>query len=291
MLKRFSQRKGLRPLLKDIQRDKIDIELRGRLWTALIENIFNHWSPREYTGYQSAEAKAIDRLTQTIWVHHFKFPLDSQPQYADGGDRSVYGVMRKIVMEGPWEEVYDFIEFTARFCPSDQWRAGLQRDVNIYLEEENAAYRLVGSEIVEITDDTEISAIETALEKGVSGARAHLQRALELMSDKKSPDYRNAVKEAISAVEATCRVIAGSHDATLGDALKALRTKAPLHGAFEKALLALYGFTSDSGGIRHSLTEDTTPPSFADTKFMLVACSGFCNYLLTKAAEAGIAVK
>ncbi len=47
----------------------------------------------------------------------------------------------------------------------------------------------------------------------------------------------------------------------------------------------MYGWTSDDGGIRHALMEGDTPPTFADAKFMLVACSALVNYLTTKAAE------
>jgi len=44
-----------------------------------------------------------------------------------------------------------------------------------------------------------------------------LSRALELLSDRKQPDYRNSIKESISAVEATCQVFASKSRATLGD--------------------------------------------------------------------------
>jgi hypothetical protein len=58
----------------------------------------------------------------------------------------------------------------------------------------------------------------------------------------------------------------------------------------EQALLKLYGFTSDEGGIRHALLEETSL-SYADAKFMLVLCSAFTNFLLTRCAEAGLKLK
>ena len=137
-------------------------------------------------------------------------------------------------------------------------------------------------------DETEINSIESAIDKGTKSVRFHLQRALELLSDKKLPDYRNSIKESISAVESACQTLSGNSKATLGDGLKLLKSKTPLHPAFETALIKLYGYTSDDGGIRHALAESTKPPSFADAKFMLVACSAFTNYLWTKAAEDGI---
>lgn len=43
-----------------------------------------------------------------------------------------------------------------------------------------------------------------------------------------------------------------------------------MHPALEQAILKLYGYTSDAGGIRHALTEESTVPSYGDAKFMLV---------------------
>jgi hypothetical protein len=58
-----------------------------------------------------------------------------------------------------------------------------------------------------------------------------------------------------------------------------------IHPAPDKGLSAIYGFTSDSGGIRHALADDDVPPSYADAKFMRVGCSAFVSFLLTEAAE------
>lgn len=77
----------------------------------------------------------------------------------------------------------------------------------------------------------------------------------------------------------------GNPKGTARDAMKKIKSGCQLHRAFEKGLSALYGHTSDASGIRHALTEAVEAPSYADAKFMLVACSSFINYLLTKAAE------
>ena len=49
----------------------------------------------------------------------------------------------------------------------------------------------------------------------------------------------------------------------------------------------MYGWTSDAEGIRHGL-QDEPDLGFEDAKYMLVACSGFINYLLEKAKKAGL---
>lgn len=283
----FSQRKGIRPLQKSLQREAIDDELRNRLWSAVKLSILDNWSPRDALGCQHECSQIVEHLVQLIWLHHFKAPIDTIPSFDSDYPKSAYQVLREHFFECKWWEVYDFIEFLVK-ASEDEWSIHLARLVNAFLEAENAAYRLVDKEVVEITDENEISSIESAIDKGTKSVRSHLQRALELLSDRKQPDYRNSIKESISAVESACQTISGNSKASLGDGLKLLKSKTQIHPAFDAALLKLYGYTSDEGGIRHSLTEATGQQSFADAKFMLVACSAFSNYLWTKAAEGGL---
>jgi hypothetical protein len=158
---------------------------------------------------------------------------------------------------------------------------------NAVLEGELSAYRFVGGRITEITSKREIAEIEEALEAAPRPVALHLKTALERLADKKSPDYRNSIKESISGVEALCRLITGDPKATLGQAIKQIKTKVAIHPAMEKAFDSLYGYTSNEGGIRHALLEDPNL-KFEDAKFMLVSCSAFINYLIAKGARAGI---
>lgn len=83
-----------------------------------------------------------------------------------------------------------------------------------------------------------------------------------------------------------CRVVTGNSRGTLGDALKAIGRKVPLHPALSGAFEKLYGYTSDADGIRHALLDE--PSLFQeDALFMLVSCSAFVSYLIAKCAKAG----
>lgn len=104
------------------------------------------------------------------------------------------------------------------------------------------------------------------------------------MADRKSPDYRNSIKESISAVESICKIITGDSKATFGTALKKIEEQHGLHGALRRAFDSLYGYTSDASGIRHALLEEPDL-DFDDAKFMLVSCSAFVNYLISKVAK------
>ena len=121
------------------------------------------------------------------------------------------------------------------------------------------------------------------------GVRTHIRTALKFLSDRKSPDYRNSIKESISAVESICQVLTGDDKATLGDALNKLENHFNLHGALKAGFKSLYGYTSDQDGIRHAILKEQDI-SFSDAKYMLVSCSAFANYLIGKVAELEIKI-
>ncbi len=149
----------------------------------------------------------------------------------------------------------------------------------------------MGNEIAPITNEIEIGAVEEAMSttvtQALAGANEHLKSALEKLSDKKNPDYRNSVKESISAVESVCKVITQDHGVTLGKALAELETEIDLHPCLKRGYGALYDYTSDADGIRHAMTE-TSGCDSTDARYMLVSCSAFVNYLVGKATKAGL---
>lgn len=154
--------------------------------------------------------------------------------------------------------------------------------LNNEFQRHNFAYRLVDGRIVEITSEEEIKAVEQALTAPIDGVKTHLHTALKHLSASQSgPDYRNSIKESISAVECFCRTIMGTN--TLGKALSQMEANGitlnpTLKSAFEK----LYGYTNNQDtGIRHALIDDASAPTSAEAIYMLITCSAFINYLST----------
>ena len=113
------------------------------------------------------------------------------------------------------------------------------------------------------------------------GVRAHLRRALELLSDLRAPDYRNSIKESISAVESIAQTITGDEKATLGQALTVLERKHGLHPALKEGFKKIYHYTSDADGIRHAMLDEPTL-DVTDAKFFLLSCTSFINYLKSR---------
>ena len=157
--------------------------------------------------------------------------------------------------------------------------------LNSEFERLHFAYRIINDEIAEIDSKEEIEAIEEALNNSSSTIKTHLSRALELYAQRPKGDYRNSIKESISAVEVYCREKTGEN--TLGKALNKLEQNglvipAVLKQAFDK----LYAYTNQpDSGIRHALMDDSGAytPKAEEALFMLVSCSAFINYLIKKA--------
>lgn len=96
------------------------------------------------------------------------------------------------------------------------------------------------------------------------------------------------MKEAISAVKCVCRIVLADRNVTLGASLNRLsEAGVSIHGAFRSGISALYGWTSSDAGIRHARV-DNSEIGFDEAKMMIVLCSAFVNFLLTKAEKAGI---
>ena len=135
------------------------------------------------------------------------------------------------------------------------------------LERELAGYRIIEDVVTEITDEQEIETLTEALEDTrFQGVSNHLKRALELLSNRENPDYRNSIKESISAVESIAKIITQKPKADLEEVLKVLERSGKIHGALKAGFSKLYGYTSDEGGIRHAMLEEPNL-SASDAKF------------------------
>lgn len=286
----FSKRQGLVPEI-EIQIDSMDEALRNSLWNAL--RIF-FWSQRDVPYSLSVVGRGGDFFAQSsltkvlerLWVQHFRWMLDSMPRrYSD--------VLRHLKQEFStlkWNEVYDFVEFMAPLA--DQVRTGSTskfiEKCNEFLEKENSAWRFVGVEVARITDKLEIDEVKAAIVSPHEGIRTQFKSALTKYADRVNPDYRNSIKESISAVETVVNLINGTDGKSLGDALKKIGDAIDLHPALAKGFGSIYGYTcDDKSGIRHAMMEKTDINA-SDARFMLVSCSAFVNYLIAKAEQANI---
>lgn len=268
----FSDRIGITKPKTVLQVDQIDSDLRAGIWQACLEG------PFRVKEFYRRDDEHFSSIIETIYVDHFKRPVDEIPVYS--GD--VLKSMRPLIFDAEWWKVYNFIEFLLPF-----YNENFHKRLSFFLEREKSAYRIIDDRLIQITDTSEIAALQEAatLSDKFSSPRQHLASARDLFSQKPNADYRNSIKESISAVEAIVRILTGSDKATLGEALKLLDSRMPIHGALKDAMSKLYGYTSDAGGIRHALTEGGQEIDEAEAKFMLVTCSAFVNFCVQRSSE------
>ena len=284
----FSQRQGIGRKVLQVQ--SMDDTLRNGLWNVVYQT-YND------AGYHSNRVDNFGRTTSyrggsdpNRWLKGFceklmtnvtKEPLPNTGiQYSK---RALLEGIRNLILTSPWYLVYDTVEFFPNNFPTSvQVNNRFRVNVNGVLEQENAGYRFVGTQLARITAEVEIQAIEETQSLGgpFDLASMHIQKALQLLSHRESPDYPNSIKESITAVEAACRVVSGHPKVTLGIALDNIEDESA-HPALRAAFDKLYGWTSDASGIRHAMTGDWSV-GFAEAQFMLVACSAFTNYLAGK---------
>lgn len=155
------------------------------------------------------------------------------------------------------------------------------RNINSDFERLNYGYRIINNLVTPVTSKEEVNSIEEAIGSAKDNIKEHLNSALKHLADKEKPDYRNSIKESISAVGALCREMTREND--LGKALFVLEKKqGKLHPQLKAAFDNLYSYVNEKqSGIRHELMDErgVYVPTFHEAKFMLVTCSAFINYL------------
>jgi hypothetical protein len=266
----FSERFGFEKK-QPLQVDRIDPALRNRLWSAFDLMYFGQWS-------RTPLANEVQDAMLMLWLTFYKEPNDTYP-----GPQEFMGKMRNSVLnEEPWHRVYSALEAFLKIMGEGR-RAPVVTFANRVLAAENSGYRIVGTEFIPVTSPEEIKAVEDAVSVRLVPVRSHVAAAIRFLGVGDKRDYRNSVKESISAVESLCRLVTKKRD--FGEAMKMLRRKIRMHPALEKAFTVLYAYTSDDGGVRHALL-GKEEVSGSEACFMLVACSAFINYVIASMAEA-----
>lgn len=215
----FSERYGYKQICNEIQINGMSEELRTDLFNSVyrILLVFGTKFDRNHSGsikesfYNSAYDSMWMRFFNSFYSNVLKLPLTKVPIKSDA-----WNAFEEYFFKSQWFEIYSLIEWFLRFFKD----MDISAYFNNVLKDNCSGYRVIGKQIAPITDDYEIAEIEKALAQDKEVA-VHLATALKLLSDRNTKDYRNSIKESISAVEKITRNITGAN--TLGDALKMLQ--------------------------------------------------------------------
>lgn len=287
----FSDRNGIKPENVEIQLKDFDKRTRVQL-----QNMINNMYAKTYNYVLNEWDSEIQEFFRYVLGDIYAEPTDVQKRYYA---TDIFLIINNTINKDSYDEVLTVIEALVQYWDSymQKWRpdyyieyygyvdSSLYEEANEVFEKEYIGYRFIDEKITPISDKYEVAAVNEALQNIYQPVREHISKANSLLADRENPDYENSIKESISAVEAICEIITGE-SGTLGKLLTKVEQKGVyIHSALQSAYKVLYGYTSDASGIRHARKLGGVDSTFAEAKYMLVACSAFVNYLMTLNAD------
>lgn len=274
----FLQAECFEDLPRQLKRGEMPRKFRLELWRAVDTRIFEEARPDPFQDLPPWHDLSVD-----VWVEYMGNLHDEH------GPGFLSETLKETLVSGSWEKVFDLLTFLVRYetCPSE-----LHADIDKLLVKHCMAYRLNTDKeptFIPVSTPEEGEAAQDAMhvvaESGIDGAHTHLRGAADAMNRGR---FADSVRESISAAESVARVISGKEKGKFSVALGELKkNKAFPHKALHDAFSALYGYTSDEKGIRHSLLEKgDANVGEEEAQFMFGACASFCSYLCRKQHKA-----
>ena len=271
---RFSERMGFKPVREQLQVDEISDKLKNALWNGVYEFILKKPFPEE---------NFYAHVFHRIWLEFLGYRVDKMPNvYSNDGQERIREYIGDWYFSNDRElsDYYELVEFTFEYG-----YIAYINYLNKSLKEEKSAYRIVDNQFLRITSEEELQSVRESVDytkDKYKGVHIHLRTSIRLLSDRKNPDYRNSIKESISAVESISKTLVNNDKATLSQALKLLEKQHQIHPALLQAYKKLYGYTNDEDGIRHAIMDDGKELDYHDAKYMLVTCTAFINLMIGK---------
>lgn len=221
----------------------------------------------------------IRRLTELEYVGEWKNVSDELRRIARILPSDKTQDIELLLLGLPWDKVFDFCERLYGHLAQPVWRYNQQTEeseiqtertvVQEYIRtelgqlflEENLAFEFSDGVVrrrgrrhtVEQVNRAEVVLGDPRLPK----ARGHFNKALKYFRNVAQPDYENAVKEAVCAVEATARVCFPDGGTTLGEIVKSMAgsESGQLPKAIANTFYGLYGFRNSGEGVGHGGAE------------------------------------
>jgi len=270
----FSTRNGYKNFPEIQIREEMSDDLKMGIWNCFTLCIFQN---NDFI----KKGSNIRQYAKILWFYFFKEPIILINAWSL--NHTIAEIWKRY-SSLEWNNVYDFIEISINALQKITFDTeDLTYMLNQVFEIEFSPYRIIDGIVSEVISQQEVEMLsDTLADPDFPAVKKHLKRALELLSDRAKPDYRNSIKESISAVESLAQHIVGKSNATLGDALKILEKSHNLHPSLKEGFIKLYGYTNNEDGIRHAIFDKEPDLTIHDAKFFLLSCTSFINYLKTK---------
>lgn len=281
----FSDENNIGSVAKAIQIDEFDDRTRvilGNKLRILLEEIFEKDVGRKlFQNPHHLPNRFCRSILSNVFITSISLSEGQTYNWRAVYDDKIFAVFT----QAPYNEVLDIIWYICDWFIGEN--PNVQELLSVYFndifEKECVGYRFVNGKIVGITDDAEMRAIEQATRGPFDACRTHIKKAVGFLADRENKDYKNCVKESISAVEAICKIIAAEPSYDMKKAIKCLKKGGVnIHPTLEAAWEKMYAYTCDEGGIRHAEKLFESDVTFEQAKYMLVSCSAFVNYLIAE---------
>lgn len=272
----FSERKGIKHFSDIVQVNDLNERTRNKIYTVVSEKFDDL-----YIDY-SNELK--DKFVEYLYKELFSKTERDIPMWGNEYNYDeIFNTIYSIIIEYDYTDVFTFIEGIIKFFDitdkATYYRYNYKKEfieaISNVFKAESVNYKIISNKITDIVDEEQIKSIENTLKNPYKEVSRHYSKAIEQLYSLK--DFDNSIKESILSVEAMCQILTKNSKATLGDALKLLKDK--IHPAMKSAFEKLYGYTSDTNGIRHANGLGEGNSTFEEAKYMLISCSAFVNYL------------
>lgn len=216
----------------------------------------------------------------------FKEPIDELPSSDNEASRRYF---KEIFYRIPDYRVYDLFEFLLtddRAEMKEVDRKLLRRSLNRILEEEGSAVRLLRNRFLPLPGEFALEAIAAAEEKltlfDLTAATRHLQSAVAFLSRRPDPMSAEAVREAVIAVAAVVRTLAGGSGEVAMGTISPVADRLGIPPALHQGIDGLLGYCLSVSGLAGT---DAPAGSFdlAEATFLVICFSSVISLLLSRA--------
>ena len=280
----FSDRNGMSPISKEIQSNNINAETRIVLYNVLknameiqinsqqldrdwitkviVEKMFNE----QYSEYSTNYSDIIDDLYDIFINEEYHVVL----------------TVIEFICDLLYESRNDYLQ-----RHGDDWfyarnYIDMREQMNESFEDEFVGYRFVDEKIIGITNEEERKLIEESTQTPFEKVNESIVKSITFLSETGNKDYKNSIKESITAVEQLFNILLGKEGLTLSNALEQLCQKISIDDNLKASIKSLYSFASDANGVRHGNNKNNGRITFEEAKLILLICSATINYFVSK---------
>lgn len=272
----FLQAEGIEPLPQLTAGPKVTKRFRSVIYNLLLDHIgyVEDWP----SGIKPQEA------TRFVWIYYFCEHADELPWQDSFNKR-----LKKYIADDA--QLLDLVQY----CVRNQLFDGKTYEyIQSLMRLELIGYRFLGDyydknlTLVPIADQAEADQNQINYKdiNPYKEAQAHFLQAAEEVS---KGHFRGSIAESISGVESVLKSVCGDKTAPFGKALNILARQKPLSSPLKQGLEKLYGWTNGPDGIRHAMTDASTPITESEALFMLSACIAFAAWIKREAQAPDLA--